>query len=107
MLTELKSLVDAMLVVRDTVVAQIAELDRTIRQLARNDDTIRRMMTVPGVGPVVALAFQSVVDDPGRFARATDVGAYLGLTPKRYQSGELDLAGRISKCGDAFVRGCL
>jgi transposase len=104
---ELHGLVNAMLAVRETVVGQIAELDRTIRRLAKDDDTIRRMMTVPGVGPVVALAFQSVVDDPGRFARATDVGAYLGLTPKRYQSGELDLAGRISKCGDAFVRGCL
>jgi len=68
-------------------------------------------MTVPGVGPVTALAFATTVDDPHRFARATDVGAYLGLTPRRYQSGELDRNGRISKRGDRAdallsVRGC-
>jgi transposase len=65
------------------------------------------LMTVPGVGPVVALAYISAIDDPQRFTHARDVGAYLGLTPKRYQSGEVDRAGRISKCGDGFVRTCL
>jgi transposase len=60
-----------------------------------------------GVGPVVALAYISVIDDPKRFNQARDVGAYLGLTPKRYQSGEVDLAGLISKCGDGFARTCL
>jgi transposase len=61
-------------------------------------------MTVPGVGPVTALAFASTVDDPKRFKRASDVGAYLGLTPRRYQSGELDRTGRISKRGDRLTR---
>jgi transposase len=74
---ELQSLVDAMLATRETVVAQIAELDRMVRRLVKDDDTIRRTMTVPGVGPVVALAFQSVVDDPGRSGRAT------GVPPRR------------------------
>jgi hypothetical protein len=55
----------------------------------------------------VALAYISGIDDPKRFTHARDVGAYLGLTPKRYQSGEVDLAGRISKCGDGFARTCL
>jgi len=64
-------------------------------------------MTVPGVGPVTALAFASTVDDPHRFARATDVGAYLGLTPRRYHSGELDRNGRISKRGDRLTRSYL
>jgi transposase len=64
-------------------------------------------MTVPGIGPVTALAFVTTVDDPSRFDRASDVAAYLGLTPKRYQSGELDLAGRIAKCGDQFTWTCL
>ena len=64
-------------------------------------------MTVPGVGPVVALAYMAVIDDPSRFGHARDVGAYLGLTPQRYQSGEVDLTGRISKYGDGFVRTCL
>ena len=64
-------------------------------------------MTVPGVGPVTALGFLSTIDDPSRFRRARDVGPYLGLTPRRYQSGETDRQGRISKCGDAFTRTCL
>jgi hypothetical protein len=61
-------------------------------------------MTVPGVGPITELAFLSAIDDPERFRHARDVGPYLGLTPTRYQSGEIDRQGRISKCGDAFTR---
>jgi transposase len=64
-------------------------------------------MSVPGVGPITALAFLSTIDDPSRFRRARDVGPYLGLTPRRHQSGEVDRQGRISKCGDAFTRTCL
>jgi transposase len=72
-------------------------------------------MSVPGIGPVTALAFLAAVDTPSRFRRARDVGAYLGLTPRRYQSGDLDLAGRVScprgtrsgKRGDRFTRTCL
>jgi transposase len=99
--------VATMVAVRDTLLKQIAVFDRAIRRLAKTDDTARRLMTVPGVGPVVALAYMSVIDDPRRFGHARDVGAYLGLTPQRYQSGEVDLTGRISKCGDGFVRTCL
>ena len=61
-------------------------------------------MTVPGVGPLVALNFIATVDDASRFRRSSDVGAFLGLTPRRYQSGEIDRSGRISKCGDAEMR---
>jgi transposase len=61
-------------------------------------------MTVPGVGPITALSFMVVIDDPTRFKRARNVGAYLGLTPRRYASGEADWQGRISKCGDAMAR---
>jgi transposase len=100
-------IVASLLAVRDSLLQQIAIFDRTIRQLAKQDDTARRLMTVPGVGPVVALGFMSAIDDPKRFTCARDVGAYLGLTPKRYQSGELDFTGRISKCGDEFARTCL
>ena len=96
-----------MVAVRDSLLEQIIVCDRAIRRLAKKDDTARRLMTVPGVWPVVALAYISVIDDPKRFTHARDVGAYLGLTPKRYQSGEVDLAGRISKCGDGFARTCL
>ena len=99
--------VASMVAVRDSLLEQIIVCDRAIRRLAKKDDTARRLMTVPGVGPVVALAYISVIDDPKRFTHARDVGAYLGLTPKRYQLGEVDLAGRISKCGDGFARTCL
>ncbi|WP_443018089.1 transposase [Sphingomonas sp. 37zxx] len=64
-------------------------------------------MTVPGVGPIVALAFASMVDEPERFAKSKSVGAYFGLTPRRYQSGEKDVAGSISRTGDTLVRSCL
>jgi transposase len=60
-----------------------------------------------GPGPVTALAFRSTIDEPDRFKRARDVGPYLGLTPRRYQSGETDRQGKISKCGDRFTRTCL
>jgi transposase len=61
-------------------------------------------MTAPGVGSLVALAYISVIDAPERFSKSLSVGAYLGLTPRRYQSGEVDRSGRISKCGDALLR---
>jgi Transposase IS116/IS110/IS902 family len=63
-----------------------------------------RLMTVPGVGLATALAFRGTIDDPNRFKRSSNVGAYLGLTPRRYQSGELNRTGRISKRGDRLTR---
>ncbi len=93
--------------VRRHVVAQVAALDRDIRRLVRSEPVLRRFLTVPGVGPITAVAFLSAIDDPGRFRHARDVGPYLGLTPTRHQSGETDRHGRISKCGDAFTRACL
>src|SRR4051794_30307558 len=67
-------------------------------------DRTKRLMTAPGVGSLVALAYISVIDAPERFSKSLSVGAYLGLTPRRYQSGEVDRSGRISKCGDALLR---
>ena len=64
-------------------------------------------MTIPGVGPLTALAFVAAVDEPARFRRSRDVGAYLGLVPRRYQSGEVDYSGHISKCGDRRLRSLL
>src|SRR5215217_7616182 len=75
--------------------------------IVREHEVCRRLMTVPGVGAVVALTFVAAVDDPTRFRRSKDVGAHFGLTPKRYQSGETDVVGGISKCGDAMVRTAL
>jgi transposase len=96
--------------VRDSLIEQIIVCDRAIRQLAKKDAVARRLMTVPGVGPVVALAYIAVLDDPQRFAHSRDVGAYLGMTPKRYQSGEVDQAGADLQmwrrfCPDMPLRG--
>ena len=103
----LRSLINPLMMAHSALAEQIATYDLQVRELAKTDQTIGRLMTVPGVGPVTALAFASTVDDPQRFARATDVGAYLGLTPRRYQSGELDRNGRISKRGDRLTRSYL
>jgi transposase len=64
-------------------------------------------MRTPGVGVVVALAYAAVIDDPARFRRSASVGVYLSLTPRRYQSGEVDTSGHISKCGDGLLRAYL
>ena len=73
----------------------------------RAEPTCRRLMTVPGVGPLTDLAFRATIDQPGRFRRSRDVGAHLGLTPRRYQSGETDVQGGISRCGDELARTAL
>ena len=82
-------------------------LELQLVRLARGRDTFRRMVTVPGVGAITALTFLTAIDDPERFRRSSDVGAFLGLTPRRYQSGEVDLTGRISKAGDRPARSLL
>jgi transposase len=103
--------------VRDAIAALLAAwrvagerkraLELQLIRLARGSDTCRRMVTVPGVGAITALTFLTTIDDPARFRRSSDVGAFLGLTPRRYQSGEVDLAGRISKAGDRPARSLL
>ena len=72
--------------------------------LTRASEACRRLMTIPGVGQLTALAFVDAIDDPSRIRRSRDIGAYLGLVPRRYQSGEVDYTGGISKCGDRRVR---
>ena len=83
------------------------ELEKRLRKQARADDRAQLLMTVPGVGVIVALTFAAAVDDPGRFRSSKTVGAHFGLTPKKYQSGEADVTGGISKVGDAMVRSTL
>lgn len=103
----LQPIADALLAARRAVRAEVERLDRVLLREARDNATCRRLMTVPGVGPITALAYQSTIEDPMRFGRARDVGAYLGLVPRRHQSGEVDRSGRISKQGDALLRGYL
>jgi transposase len=96
-----------LLTVRESVRREIADLHRKLLALAREDQDSRRSMTVPGIGPITALAFHSVIDEPARFRRSRSVGAYIGLTPRRFASGEIDWSGRISKCGDRMLRSYL
>ncbi|MER9607033.1 IS110 family transposase [Mesorhizobium sp. M0243] len=100
----LRSLVQALLSVHEQVCCEQEKLDRQVRHLAREDETTRRLMTVPGIGVVTALTFRHTIDDPARFRSAANVGAYLGLTPRRKQSGETDINGRVSRWGDRLLR---
>jgi transposase len=95
---------EALLAARETLGAQLRDLEKRLRDQARDDERARLLMTTPGVGVIVALTFVAAVDDPARFRSSKAVGAHFGLTPKRYQSGETDVTGRISKIGDAGVR---
>ena len=97
----------SLIAVHDAACAEAAVIDEELLAIARESELARRLMTVPGVGPIVALNFIAAIDDVGRFAKATDVGAYLGLTPRRFQSGEVDYSGRISKRGDGAMRSLL
>jgi transposase len=103
----LETVVGAMLRAREGLRAEFARLHRRMLAIARDDTVCRRLMTAPGVGALVAVTFKAAVDDPGRFRTAKAVGAHFGLTPKRYQSGETDVSGGISKVGDASVRTAL
>jgi transposase len=89
---------------RAAVLAAVAAIDADMKRLARGSEACRRLMTIPGVGYLTALAFTATIDEPRRFRKSRDVGPYLGLVPRRYQSGEIDYTGSISKCGDRRVR---
>jgi transposase len=93
-----------LLAARNAVLEAITTIDRDLKRLARSSEPCQRLMTIPGVGQLTALAFIAALDQPERFRRSRDVGAYLGLVPRRYQSGEVDYTGSISKCGDRRVR---
>ena len=89
---------------RAAVLSAVSEIDTDMKKMAKASGVCRRLMTIPGVGKLTALAFAAAVDDPERFRRSRDIGAYLGLVPRRYQSGEVEYTGSISKCGDRRVR---
>jgi transposase len=96
-----------MLDARLSLYRSFRELDNRTRHVAQEDPVCRRLMTAPGVGFVTALTFKSAVDDPARFRKSRTVAAHFGLTPRRLQSGEMDIDGHISKCGDTEVRNAL
>jgi transposase len=103
----LAALVRPLLVARRVLREQFARMHKMLLDLVRDEPVCRRLMTAPGVGAVVALAYRVTIDVPARFERSKAVGAALGLTPRRYQSGEIDRTGRISKCGDGMLRSLL
>ena len=96
--------IDPLLVARDALAGQLDHLDRKVRDQARVDPVCRRLMTVPGVGAIVALSYVTAIDDPTRFCKSRSVGPALGLTPGRYQSGETDRVGAITRAGDPRAR---
>ena len=100
----LEAVAAALLAARAALLAQFKALEKRLLAVGRCDRRVRLLTTVPGVGALVALTFTAAIDDPGRFRSSRQAGAHFGLTPKRYQSGETDVTGRISKVGDHGVR---
>src|ERR1700748_48308 len=103
-LPDLAVLVEPLLMVRRVLREQFSILHRRLLAIVRDDEVCRRLMTIPGVGPAVALTYRATVDIPARFRNSKAVGAGFGLTPSKYQSGEINRTGAISKCGDEMMR---
>src|ERR1700743_2513641 len=100
----LEAIAQALLAVRAVLRREFAAFEKQVRKMARTDARTRLLMSTPAVGPIVALTYASAIDDPSRFKSSKQAGPLFGLTPKKYQSGETDYSGRISKNGDASVR---
>jgi transposase len=103
----LEAVAAALVAVRAVLLREFDAFEKRVRVMARSHAKARLLMTTPSVGPIVALTYASAVDDPARFRSSKAAGAHFGLTPKKYQSGETDVTGRISKIGDAAVREAL
>jgi transposase len=103
----LEMVAEALLSIHAAALYAFKNLEKNVRQISHADARVRLLMSTPGVGPVVALTYVSAIDDPKRFTSSKRVGAHFGLTPKKYQSGETDISGRISKIGDSSVRAVL
>ena len=103
----LEAIAQGLLAVRVALRREFDRFDKQVLAVARCDTRARLLMSVPGVGAIVSLTFAAAIDDSARFKSSKQVGAYFGLTPTKYQSGETDIDGRISKIGDAWVRAVL
>lgn len=101
---ELLGVLEALIEARRAILERIKELDRLIRAIARRSKPVQLLMTAPGVGPITALSVVSAFDDAGRFRKSSSAGAYLGLAPRRFESGETSRQGRISRRGDKMTR---
>jgi transposase len=100
----LERIAEVLLSIHAVLLREFKVFEKQVRSMARCDAKARLLMSTPAVGPIVALTYASAIDDPARFKSSKQVGAHFGLTPKRYQSGETDYTGRISKIGDSSVR---
>src|SRR5271170_2480050 len=100
----LERIAGTMLSARAALKAEYEKLHKTVLAIVREDAVCRRLMTVPSVGPLVAITYKSAMDDPNRIAKSKAAGALFGLTPKKYQSGEKDVTGGITRTGDEMVR---
>lgn len=103
----LKTIAEALLAVHEVLLREFNGFEKRVLGMARADARATLLMTTPAVGPIVALTYAAAVDDPARFTSSKAAGAHFGLTPKKYQSGETAITGRISKIGDASVREAL
>jgi transposase len=103
----LMRMIEPLLEVLATMLREFTKLSKQVLIIVRDEPVCRRLMSAPGVGPITALAFRATIDQPERFRKSRDIGAHLGLTPRRYQSGETDIQGRVSRCGDELARTAL
>lgn len=103
----LARMTEPLLEILGVMLREFARLTKQILDVVRDEPICRRLMSAPGVGPLTALAFRATIDQPERFGKSRNVGAHLGLTPRRYQSGETDVQGRVSRCGDELARTAL
>ncbi len=103
----LKAIARALLAAHEVLLRELNGFEKQVRKLARGDTRVKLAMTAPGVGAIVGLTYVSAIDDPARFSSSKTVGAHFGMTPKKYQSGQIDVTGRISKIGDKGVRSVL
>jgi transposase len=103
----LEAIAAALLAVHAVLARELSGFEKRLRRIARGDGRVRLLMSAPGVGAIVGLTFAAAIDEPARFGSSKRVGAHYGLTPKKYQSGETNVTGRISKIGDKAVRTAL
>ena len=101
---ELMSYIEPLLNIRGTMMVQFEKLEKAVLNIAKHDPVCERLMSIPGVGALTALCFKTALDQPERFKKSKNVGVHLGLTPRKYASGEVDYNGRITKCGDDVAR---
>lgn len=102
--TEVMAMVEPLLAILGVMLREFAHLTKQVLDIVRNEEVCRRLMSMPGVGPITALVFRATIDRPERFGSSRAVGAHLGLTPARYQSGETDIQGKISRCCEKTAR---